>query len=207
MDEIDAVALTQWHVVSLVGNRIVAANRLTGANVYDQVILDRGQKALGLCVDLQKNTFWLFTSQEIFEIVVRDEDRDIWKIMLKMQQFDAALQYAHTPAQKDAVATASGDYLISKGLFGDAAGVYGKSSKPFEEVALTFVDNNQPDALRRYLLAKLGTYKRDIHHAKDHDRQLADRDIHRASSIRSTIPLSPEQSCQRRWIRRGRRRN
>ncbi len=160
MDEIDAIALTQWHIVSLVGNRIVSANRLTGAIVYDQVILDRGQKAIGLCVDLQKNTFWLFTSQEIFEIVVRDENRDIWKIMLKMQHFDAALQYAQTPAQKDAVATASGDYLISKGLFNDAAGVYGKSSKPFEEVALSFVDNSQPDALRKYLLAKLGTFKK-----------------------------------------------
>ena len=162
MDEIDAIALTQWHIVSLVGNRIVAANRLTGAIVYDQVILDRGQKAIGLCVDLQKNTFWLFTSQEIFEIVVRDEDRDIWKIMLKMQHFDAALQYAQTPAQRDAVATASGDYLISKGLFNDAAGVYGKSSKPFEEVALSFVDNSQPDALRKYLLAKLGTFKKSF---------------------------------------------
>lgn len=157
---IDAVALTQWHVVSLVGNRVVATNRLTGSIVYDQVILDPGQKAIGLCVDLQKNTFWLFTAQEIFEVVVRDEDRDVWKIMLSMQKFDAALQYAHSPAQKDAVATASGDYLISKGLYTEAAGVYGRSSKPFEEVALTFIDNNQPDALRKYLLAKLGTYKK-----------------------------------------------
>jgi hypothetical protein len=157
---IDAIALTQWHIVSLVGNRVVAANRLTGTVVYDQVILDPGQKAIGLCVDLQKNTFWLFTGNEIFEIVVRDEDRDIWKIMLGMQEFDAALRYAHTSAQKDAVATASGDHLVSKGLFIEAAGVYGKSNKPFEEVALTFIDNNQPDALRKYLLAKLGTYKK-----------------------------------------------
>lgn len=159
-DNVDAVALTQWHVVTLVGSRVVAANRLTGSTVYDQVILDPGQKALGLCVDLQKNTFWMFTSQEIFEIVVRDEDRDIWKIMLDMQKFDAALQYASSPSQKDAVATASGDYLVSKGQFDDAAGVYGRSSKPFEEVALAFIDNNQPDALRRYLLTKLNTYKK-----------------------------------------------
>jgi vacuolar protein sorting-associated protein 18 len=158
-DIVEAIALTQWHVISLVGGRVVAANRLTGSIVYDQPILE-GQKPVALCVDLQKNTFWLFSSQEIFEIVVRDEDRDIWKIMLQMQQFDSALQYAHLPVQKDAVATASGDYLISKGSFIEAAGVYGKSSKPFEEVALTFIDNNQHDALRKYLLAKLGTYKK-----------------------------------------------
>lgn len=157
---IETIALTQWHIINLIGNRIVVANRLTGSIVYDQVILEQGQRAVGLCVDLQKNTFWLFTAQEIFEIVVRDEDRDIWKIMLQTQQFDAALQYAHTPAQKDAVATASGDYLISKGLYNEAAGVYGKSSKPFEEVALAFLDNSQHDPLRKYLLAKLTTYKK-----------------------------------------------
>jgi hypothetical protein len=128
--------------------------------VYDQTILNQGQKAVGLCVDLKKNTIWLFTPQEIFEIVPRDEDRDIWKIMLQMQQFDAALQYAHTPAQRDTVAIASGDYLVSKGQHSEAAGVYGKSSKPFEEVALTFIDNDQPDALRKYLLTKLSTYKK-----------------------------------------------
>lgn len=160
VDNVEAIALTQWHVIALLGGRVVAANRLTGAQVYDQLILDQGQRAVGLCVDLQKNTFWLFTAQEIFEIVVRDEDRDIWKIMLEQQQFDAALQYARSPAQKDAVAKASGDYLISKGLFADAAGVYGKSSKPFEEVALTFLDNGQHDALRKYLLTKLGTFKK-----------------------------------------------
>lgn len=160
VDNIEAIALTQWHIISLIGGRVVASNRLTGAQVYDQLILDHGQRAVQLCVDTQKNTFWLFTAQEIFEIVVRDEDRDIWKIMLEQQQFDAALQYAHSPAQRDAVAKASGDYLISKGLYSDAAGVYGKSSKPFEDVALALLDHGQHDALRKYLLTKLGTFKK-----------------------------------------------
>ncbi|KAM7199091.1 putative vacuolar protein sorting-associated protein [Naviculisporaceae sp. PSN 640] len=157
---IDAIALTQWHVVSLVGGRVIASNRLTGATVFQQAILDPGQKAIGLCVDIQKNTFWLFTSTEIFEIVVRDEDRDIWKIMKDMQQYDTALQYAHTPAQKDAVAIDQGDYLVSKGLFSEAAVVYGKSSKPVEGVILTFIEHQQLDALRKYLLTKLAWYKK-----------------------------------------------
>ncbi|KAI1492124.1 Pep3/Vps18/deep orange family-domain-containing protein [Biscogniauxia mediterranea] len=157
---IDSIVLTQWHIVSLVGNRVVIANRLTGSIIFDEVQLMQGQKALGLYVDQQKNTFWLFTAQEIFEIIVRSEDRDIWKIMLQRQQFDQALQYAHTLAQKDIVATASGDYLAEKGLFIEAAGIYGKSSKPFEEVALAFIDNGQNDALRKYLLTKLTMYKK-----------------------------------------------
>lgn len=159
-DPISSIALTQWHILHLVGGRVVVINRLDDSVLFDQIVLEAGQQALGLYADQQKNTFWLFTSQEIYEIVVTDEDRDVWKVMLRTEHFDAALRYARSPAQKDAVATASGDYLISKGLFLEAAGVYGKSSKPFEQVALTFVDNNQQDALRKYLLTKISTLKK-----------------------------------------------
>ncbi|KAH7349899.1 vacuolar membrane protein pep3 [Plectosphaerella cucumerina] len=157
---IESIALTQWHIIHLIGGRVIATNRLTGSIVYDQVVLDPGQKALGLYVDLQKNTFWLFTTQEIFEVVVRDEDRNVWQIMLGMQQFDAALQHAKTSAQKETVATSYGDHLVRKGHFLEAAAVYGRSNKPFEEVALSLIDNAQPDALRKYLLAKLASLKK-----------------------------------------------
>jgi len=157
---IDSIALTQWHILHLVEGRVIAVNRLDDRVIFDQAVLDPGQQALGLFADQQKNTFWLFTTQEIYEIVVTDEDRDVWKVMLQTEHFDAALRYAKSPAQKDAVATASGDYLISKGSYLEAAGVYGKSTKPFEQVALTFVDNDQPDALRKYLLTKITTYKK-----------------------------------------------
>jgi hypothetical protein len=159
---IASVALTQWHVVFLYESRIIAFNRLNAKVVFDQVILDSGQTALGLVADQKKNTFWLFTTGEIFEITITDEDRDVWRIMLNDEQFDAALQYAKTPNQKDAVATASGDHLISKKKYLEAASIYGKSSKPFETVALTFIDSGEQDALRKYLLTKLGTYQKSF---------------------------------------------
>lgn len=159
-DPVDSIALTQWHILHLIGGRVVAVNRLDDTVIFDQIVLEPGQQALGLYADQQKNTFWLFTTSEIYEIVVTEEDRDVWKVMLRTEHFDAALRYARTPAQKDAVATASGDYLVSKGSYLEAAGVYGKSSKPFEQVALTFIDNDQQDALRKYLLAKIATLKK-----------------------------------------------
>jgi vacuolar protein sorting-associated protein 18 len=155
-----SIALTQWHILHLVGGRVIAVNRLDDSVVYDQEVLDASHIVLGLAVDQRKNTFWLFTNREIYEIVVSDEDRDIWKIMLKNEQFDAALRYARTPTQRDAVATASGDYLVGKGQYLEAAGVYGKSSKPFEQVSLTFIDHGEQDALRKYLQTKLSTLKR-----------------------------------------------
>lgn len=160
-DPIISMTMTQWHVLALVEGHIVGVNRLDGSLVCDQAVLEPGQTTLGLVADQKKNTFWLFTRQEIFEVVANDEDRDIWKIMLKQQRYDEALRYAKGAFQKDAVATASGDHLFNKGQYLEAAGIWGKSSKAFEEVCLSLIDNGQEDALRKYLLTKLGTYKKN----------------------------------------------
>ena len=159
-EPIAGIVMSQWHILCLVEGRIMAVSRLDERIVYDQIVLEPGQKAIGLLADQKKNTFWLFTTQEILEIVVTDEDRDVWKVMLKEQKFESALQYARGALQKDAVAIASGDYLISKHQYSEAAVVYGRSSKPFEQVALKLIDDGEQDALRRYLLAKLGTLKK-----------------------------------------------
>ena len=159
-DPVTGVALSQWHVLCLLEGRIVALQRLDERVVYDQIVLEPGESAIGLLADQKKNTYWLFTNQDIFEIVITDEDRDVWKIMLKNQQFSLASKYARTAAHKDAVASASGDHLIKKGSYLEAADVYGKSSRPFEQVALTFIDHGEQDALRRYLMTKIATYKK-----------------------------------------------
>ena len=160
LDPIGNVLLTQWHILCFVEGRIVAVQRLDEKVVHDQVVLESGASVLCLLSDQKQNTFWLLTTREIFEIVVTAEDRDVWKTMVAAQKFDQASHYARTSAQKDAVATASGDYLIDKKRFLDAASVYGKSSRSFEQVALTFIDHGEQDALRKYLLTKLPTYKK-----------------------------------------------
>ncbi|KAI9807325.1 MAG: hypothetical protein M1833_000068 [Piccolia ochrophora] len=157
---ITSISMTPWHILLLVEGRVIGVNMLNHEVIFDQVVFEPGQTALGLVTDQKASTFWLFTSQEIFEIVVNDEDRDVWKIFLDRGQFDSALAHAKTPRQRDAVATAHGDHLISNGQYVDAAGVYGKSSKPFEEVALTLIDHDESDALRKYLLTKLASFKK-----------------------------------------------
>ncbi|KAL1954679.1 hypothetical protein VTO42DRAFT_831 [Malbranchea cinnamomea] len=157
---IKGMTLTQWHILTLVEGRVVAINRLNGEIVYDQPVLEPDQSSLGLVSDLKKNTHWLFTGQDIYEIAANDEDRDVWRVFLKAQKFDTALHYARGAAQKDAVATASGDFLASKGQYLEAAAVWGKSSKAFEDVCLTLINKKEHDALRKYLLTQLSTYKK-----------------------------------------------
>jgi hypothetical protein len=155
-----SMIFSQWHVIQLIEGRIVISNKLDDSIVLDQLVLESGQTALGMFADVTKGTYWLITSDELFEFAANDEGRDIWKIMLKAQKFDLASQFAKTPTQKDAVATASGDFLVNKRQYLEAAAVYGRSSKPFEQVALTFIDANEQDALRKYLLTKLSTLKK-----------------------------------------------
>jgi hypothetical protein len=128
--------------------------------VSEHDVLATGQKAIAFTMDAQERTFWLITSDEIYEIVARDEERNIWQIMMKNRQFDSALHYARTQAQKETVAAAYGDHLAKKGRWTEAAVLYGRSNKPFEDIALSIIDNNQPDALRQFLLTKLANLKK-----------------------------------------------
>ena len=160
MEPIAGIALTHWHILCLIEGRIVALQRLDERVVYDQLVLEAGESAIGLLADQKKSTFWLFTTRQIYEVLVKGEDRNVWRIMLKKQQFSLASQYAKSPPQKDAVAMASGDHLISKGQYSEAAKVYGKSSRPFEQVALTFIDQGHHDALRLYLQTKMTAYRK-----------------------------------------------
>ena len=98
------MTLTQWHVVLLFKTRLVILNRLDDSVVLDQVVLDSVSRPIALVSDLKKNTFWLFTSRDILEIRAEEEDRNLWRILLEAQKFEAALQYANSAAQKDSVA-------------------------------------------------------------------------------------------------------
>ena len=152
--------LTQFHILALVDGRLTAVNRLDESIVYNQQVLEAGQTSLGMFADHQKNTYWLFTSEEIFEIVVTDEARDVWRILLKQGQYESAQRYAKTAEQRDAVASMTGDRLMSQGKFNEAALVLGKSTKAFEDVALAFIDKGEQDALRKYLLTKLSNLQK-----------------------------------------------
>lgn len=157
---ISSILLTQFHILTLVEGRVTAINRLDESIVYNQQVLEAGESALGLFSDRQKNTYWLFTTREIYEIVVTDEARDVWRILLKQGQYETAQRYAKTFEQKDIVASMTGDHLFSQNKFAEAAAVLGKSSKAFEDVALRFIDKGEQDALRKYLSVKLSTFKK-----------------------------------------------
>ena len=41
----------------------------------------------------------MYTDQSLFELLVKNEDRDIWKVYLEREKFDAALKHAKARIQ------------------------------------------------------------------------------------------------------------
>lgn len=47
-----------------------------------------------MTADARSGTYWLYTNVALFELVVKDEDRDVWSVYLKQNDYDLALKYA-----------------------------------------------------------------------------------------------------------------
>lgn len=156
-----SMALTEWHFVLLYADRIRVIGLLSDKVVHEELLdLPPGARPLGLSTDPVRKTCWMHTDQSIHELVITDEDRDVWRIYLQRANYDLAKRFAKTPAQRDAVLAAEADAFFAAGRFIPSAQSYAQSSKPFEEVVLRFVDKGERDALRYYLVAKLERLKR-----------------------------------------------
>lgn len=49
---------------------------------------------LGLAADPVRKTYWVYTDQSLFELVVANEDKDVWKSYLDKGNYEVALRYA-----------------------------------------------------------------------------------------------------------------
>lgn len=52
------------------------------------------EQVKGLTADPVRKTFWVYTDQSLFELLVGNEDRDVWKVYLENGKFDVALRHA-----------------------------------------------------------------------------------------------------------------
>ncbi|GAA5866874.1 hypothetical protein JCM3774_004586 [Rhodotorula dairenensis] len=156
-----SMALTEHHFVLLYADKICAVDILTDKVVYQEALdLPDGSRPVRLSTDVLRKTCWMHAETSIFELVIRDEDRDVWKVYLARQNWDQAKRSAKTRRQRDVVLAAEGDAYFAAGRYIQAAQAYAQSSKGFEEVVLRFVDKNERDALRVFLVAKLERLKK-----------------------------------------------
>ena len=89
------MALTEWHFILLYEDKVRVIGLLSDKVVFEEALdLPPGSRPLRLATDSMRKTCWLYTDQAIYEIVIKDEDRDVWKIYLARANWDLARRYA-----------------------------------------------------------------------------------------------------------------
>ncbi|KAG2023080.1 DigA protein [Coprinopsis cinerea AmutBmut pab1-1] len=159
-----SLSATEFHFVLLYKDRVVGICNLDDKKTYEEILpIKPAEEVRGLAADPVRKTYWVFTDQSLFELVVTNEDRDVWKIYLGQGQYEAALQYAKTAPQRDQILKAQAASYFDQGRYYQAAQAYAHSSAPFEEVVLKLLDVGERDALRSYLISRLErTKKTDV---------------------------------------------
>eukprot|EP01133_Synstelium_polycarpum_P000223 gene223-271_t len=151
-------ALTQFHFLFLYEDKLQAIGKLNGQIVYEYPFNPKQRKLKGITVDSSNGTTWIYSENIVFELCIREEDRNAWKLYLERGQFETALEYCKGPYandQRDQIWAMQADHYFKENKFELAATFYGKTHKIFEEITLKFINANQRDALKSYLLQKL----------------------------------------------------
>lgn len=157
-----SVMLSEFHFMLLYHDRVAGINSLDDRVVFEETLpLKARERVIGSSVDISRQTYWVYTDASIFEVVVRNEDRDIWRVHLERGAHESALKYVKTSAQRDLVLSAQGDRFFSEGRHIQAAQCYAQSfARTFEEIVLRFLDAEATDALRYYLITRLERLKK-----------------------------------------------
>jgi hypothetical protein len=103
-----------------------------------------------MCYDRHKNILWVFSMKNLYQYVIENEDRDVWKAHLEKEDYEAAFEHCkqkELPLAKK-VAKIYGNHLFEKGDYNNSAVKYAESDEKFEEVALKFLVYNEYKALK-----------------------------------------------------------
>ncbi|KAM0793369.1 hypothetical protein ACM66B_000824 [Microbotryomycetes sp. NB124-2] len=156
-----SMALTEWHIVLLYSDKLRVLDLLNDKVVYEEPLdLPADVAPKKLATDPIRRTCWMYADQSIFELVIKDEDRNVWKTHLSRSNWELARKYAKTPRQRETVLAAEAEAYFASNRFIQSAQAFAQSSRNFEDVVLKFVDKNERDALRYYLVARLERLKK-----------------------------------------------
>eukprot|EP01083_Nonionella_stella_P161553 529357_1 len=137
-----SIAITEYHVMLLYPNRFVVLNHLSEEIMMDDSTFPRDRsvgKFVAFAHDPSNNTNWCIGQNAIFQVLVEDEDCDIWKIFLEQGNFSEAFVHCRGIAQEEIVLNHEADFYFKNGSYSLAAEKYAKSSnRSFEEVTLKF---------------------------------------------------------------------
>ena len=123
--EIQALGLeqTSYHYIILVKNGCVIMNKVdTSITNFIKLPLEDDETIIGLQTDALKQTYWISTSKSLYEIIVWNEDEDIWKIYFERGMYKEALGVVKE-GNRSKVAERYADQVLENGDYDLAAGI------------------------------------------------------------------------------------
>jgi len=104
MDPPRSIGLTEFHFMLLYDDQLQVVNQLSSEVVFDEPFRMTRMKGdpRGLLYDPGHGIQWLYTDRFLFQLNITEEDRNMWELHLKEEQYEEALVFCKSSAQKDA---------------------------------------------------------------------------------------------------------
>lgn len=159
-----SMALTKYHVIFIFEDRWAVVSRISHEVVQQQEWASPTYGGLkALAKDIVQEQVWMCSEKHMFEIVPEAEDRNVWSLLLRLEQFEDALENCrHNKRHRSRVLAAHADWLFRQGELVESARKFAEAvSVPFEHVALRFLQVDQKAALLEYFYCRMHTCSKD----------------------------------------------
>ncbi|KAK6456340.1 Pep3/Vps18/deep orange family-domain-containing protein [Scheffersomyces xylosifermentans] len=97
-----SLILSPHHLICLSNSheKLIVFNKLSLSNASSPPIelnlkqyCNPGERVVGITADYKKNTYWLFTNNSIYELIIQHESISVWYNYFKMGKFEEALKF------------------------------------------------------------------------------------------------------------------
>eukprot|EP01050_Picozoa_sp_SAG11_P021680 SAG11_NODE_3906_length_2156_cov_1.129315_1_plen_280_part_10 len=157
-----SIGVSEFHFITLYSDQLQVITQLNLDKSKPRVAFEEAFRMKrvkgeprGLVYDPRSGQHWIFSDRFLFKLIITAEDRNMWQLHLDKGQYEEALVFCKTNAQKDAVLTKQAAKCFEDKNYDSAATYYAKTSMSFEEITLKFVNQEEPEALQTFLLNKL----------------------------------------------------
>ncbi|KAI3758519.1 hypothetical protein L6452_06084 [Arctium lappa] len=151
-----SIALSEFHFLLLIGNRVKVVNRINEQIVeelhFDQTLESTSKGIIGLSIDASVGLFYAYDENSIFHAETAFSDRDFFRA----SSFFAKLIVSQALVEQLYWSFEQLDLCETYGYV-----AYINYALSFEEITLKFISIGEQDALRTFLLRKLDNLVKD----------------------------------------------
>lgn len=139
----------------------------------DEIRIPLNEKVLGIINDTNSGTYWIYSKQNIYELVITNESVKVWYDYYKLGKFEESLKCLETDhdtsyLKKDMIYIKQGYDYLQKGAFGinqqdknmihlqiKGIKILAQLSEPFEKICLMLINLNLGSLSERLLIEYL----------------------------------------------------